>query len=192
MSARHLPYLATLYWVIPLVATITVWESLPKTATQLSLVIATGIIGMGATTRRIDYPIVGTPFFILLLASYSQQLLLINPILMSAVLIIALPLTAALLYRIGGRALSRHELIEHVFLGFLTAQVHSLLFYWPFSFFENALISYIAYYWLWQLQRILNAQTVRSVLAHFLFTALAVILVIGVLLWVNFPQLRIF
>jgi hypothetical protein len=192
MPTNRLPYLSILYWVIPLVATSIVWDSLPRLATQLSLISAAVIIGLAATLRQVSYPIIGTPFFILLIASYYQSFLLVDPLIISALVLVALPLSSVYLYRIAGRPISRADATEWVFLAFLTAQVNSLLLFWPFSFFENALVSFIAYYGLWQLIRILEAPKRRSLIAHFVFTCLAVIVVIGVIIWANFPQYRTF
>ncbi len=190
--SKRLPYLSILFWVIPLVGTALVWESLPRAATQFSLAAAAVLIGIAASLRQLNYPIIGTPFFVLLIASYYQSFLLIDPLIISALVVIALPAVNIYLYRLAEQELNRKEIVELVFLGFLTAQVNSLLLFWPFTFFENALISFIAYYALWQLIRILNRSTTKSVVAHFVFTCLAVILVIGVLLWANFPQFRTF
>jgi hypothetical protein len=192
MPHRPLPYLSILYWVIPLVSTALVWDSIPRAATQVSLAFAAVLIGIAATLRQVNYPIIGTPFFILLLASYYQSFLLIEPLIISALVIGALPITTILLYRLAGRHLQRDRVIELLFLGFLVAQVNSLLLFWPFSFFENALISFVAYYALWGLIQSLHTGTRRSIIGHFAFTCLAVILIIGVLVWANFPQFRTF
>ena len=192
MSPRRLLSLSLLYWVIPLVGTMLVWDSLPKAATQFSLLVAAVIVGLAATMRQVNYPIIGTPFFILLIASYYQSFLLVDPLLISALLVIALPLTSFWLYRLADQKIERQQVIELIFLGFLTAQINSLLLFWPFSFFENALVSFIGYYALWQLIRILDRATPRALIAHFIFTCLAVILVLGVLVWANFPQFRTF
>lgn len=192
MPTNRLPYLSILYWVIPLVATGIVWDSLPRFSTQLSLASAALIVGLAATLRQVSYPIIGTPFFILLIASYYQSFLLVDPLVISALILIALPVSSIYLYRLAGKPITRTDITEWVFLAFLTAQINSLLLFWPFSFFENALVSFIAYYTLWQLVRILEAPARRSLIAHFVFTCLAVIVVIGVIIWANFPQFRTF
>ncbi len=192
MPNNRLPYLSILYWVIPFLATSIVWDSLPRLATQLSLIAAAIIIGLAATLRQVNYPIIGTPFFILLIASYYQSFLLVDPLFISALVIVALPLSSIYLYRIAGQTIGRAEITEWFFLAFLTAQINSLLLFWPFSFFENALVSFIGYYALWQLVRILESPARRSLIAHFVFTCLAVIVVIGVIIWANFPQFRTF
>lgn len=186
------PYLSVLYWIIPLVGTGLVWDALPRSATQVSLAAAAVIVGLAATLRQVNYPIIGTPFFVLLIGSYYQSFLLVNPLLISAVIMIVLPLVNVLLYRLADQKVTRNEVIEFVVVGFLTAQVNSFLLFWPFSFFENALVSFVAYYTLWQLIHILNHAGTKSLIAHFVFTCLAVILVLGVLTWANFPQFRTF
>lgn len=192
MSTTRLPYLSILYWIIPLISTGLVWDSLPRSATQLSLAIAAIIVGLAASLRQVNYPIIGTPFFILLIASYYQSFLLVNPLAISVLIMIALPLTTILLYRLAGQKIEHTTLVELVVLGFLTAQVNSFLLFWPFSFFENALVSFVTYYALWQLIQILHRPSTKSLIAHFVFTCLAVILVLGVLTWANFPQFRTF
>lgn len=192
MSTTRLPYLSILYWIIPLISTGLVWDSLPRSATQLSLAIAAIIVGLAASLRQVNYPIIGTPFFILLIASYYQSFLLVNPLAISVLIMIALPLTTILLYRLAEQKIEHTTLVELVVLGFLTAQVNSFLLFWPFSFFENALVSFVTYYALWQLIQILHRPSTKSLIAHFVFTCLAVILVLGVLTWANFPQFRTF
>lgn len=192
MQANRLPYLSLPYWIIPFITTGIVWDALPRVSTQVSLAAAAFIIGLAATLRQVSYPIIGTPFFILLVASYYQSFLLVDPLIISALVILTLPLSNFYLYKIARLPIRRSDVTEWLFLGFLTAQINSLLLFWPFSFFENALVSFIAYYALWQLIRILQAPARRSLIAHFVFTCLAVIVVIGVIIWANFPQFRTF
>lgn len=190
------PLLLSLYfWLVPLIVLAATWDSIPQAATQLGLVAVLVIVGLSASLKQINYPLIGTPFFILLLANYwlfQQDISSPWIVPITAFTLILIPLTGLFARQLGRLPINREVTVHWLMLGFLTAQVNSLLIFWPFSFFENTLISFIAYYALWQLIQLFGTKSRRSVVAHFVFTLVAVIVVLGVLLWVNYPQLRIF
>jgi len=183
------------FWIVPFFVTAVVWDSIPQPATQLGLVLASLIIGLSAALRQMHYPLIGTPFFILLLANYWLSALDINnPLVVAVTFFVFISIPAAGLWarRLDRLAVDRDSIIHWLVLGFLIAQINSLLIFWPFSFFENSLISFIVFYAFWQLIQLFGFSSRRSLIAHFVFTLLAVIVVIGAVLWVNYPQLRTF
>lgn len=192
MKHRGLPYLSLFFWLLPLISLVAVWDSLPRAATQLTLSVVAAVIGISATNRHTSYPMIGTPFFLLLAANYYQAYLLLNPLLISIVVLIGIPLIGLLVRKLGSLEITRTDTTNWLILGFLTAQINSLLLFWPFSFFENTLLSFIVFYALWQLIGLFENPKRKSLIAHFVFTVVAVIVVLGVLLWANFPQLRTF
>ncbi len=192
MQQRGLPYLSLFFWLVPLISLVAVWDSLPRASTQLALAIAALMVGLTASNRQVSYPLIGTPFFILLAANYYQAFLLLNPLLISLVVLVGIPTSGLGVRKLERLSIEKEDVINWLILGFLTAQVNSLLLFWPFSFLENTLVSFIVFYALFQLIGLFSNPVRRSIIAHFVFTLLAVILVIGVLLWANFPQLRTF
>jgi hypothetical protein len=188
---RVLPPVGIIYfWLVPLAVLIVVSDAIPSEPTRLGLAVVAVIIGLSAQFRRFHYPAIGTPFFILLLANYYQAYLLLSPLVVSAMVLVGIPLTGLLARRLLRLPVEREHFLHWLVLGFIISQINSLLAFWPFSFFENSLISLIAYYFLWQVILLFAASSRRSLVAHFVFTTLAAIVAIGALLWLNFPQFR--
>lgn len=193
-SVRNLSY-SLYFYLVPLVSLYFVWPVIPQYSTLFALIVAAIVIGLSASLRQMSYPTVGTPFFILLLANYWLVSLEYNDplvIVITIFVLLMIPLTGLWARKINRLPVDRGIVTYWLVLGFMTAQVNSLLIFWPFSFFENTLISFIIYYTFWQLIQLYDSASRKSLIAHFVFTLLAAIVVIGAVIWVNYPQLRTF
>lgn len=81
------------------------------------------------------------------------------------------------------------QAVHYPILGLIAAQSVTLFSFWPISFFSRTILSGVLFYLLWQLL-LRDAHTqLRAQLGHFVFIALTAILVVGVIVWANFPQL---
>ncbi|QQG50246.1 MAG: hypothetical protein HZB70_01520 [Candidatus Berkelbacteria bacterium] len=192
MRAAHPPYASLFFWLVPFITLAVVWDTIPQTSTRFALSIAAAVIALSAAVRQTSYPLIGTPFFILLLANYWQAYVLLHPLIVTLVVFILITTSGLVLRRLNRMPIERDNVVHWLVLAFLTAQVNSLLLYWPFSYFENSLISFIIYYTFWQLIQLFSTSERRSLIAHFVFTLVTVIVVLGAVLWVNFPQFRFF
>lgn len=185
-------YGSILFWLVPLITLVIVDDTIPSAATRGALAVAAILVGLSASLRQLNYPVIGAPFFVILLANYYQSYLLIHPLFTSLIVMAGVPVIGLWARRVGRLPVNQEHFIHWTVLGFLTAQINSLLAFWPFSYFENTLISFVAYYALWQVIQLFGSSDRRSILSHFVFTLVAVIVVVGALLWLNFPQFRSF
>lgn len=81
------------------------------------------------------------------------------------------------------------QAVHYPILGLIAAQSVTLFSFWPISFFSRTVLSGVLFYLMWQLI-LKNPQTsVRAEAGHFVFITVTAIVVIGVILWANFPQL---
>jgi hypothetical protein len=77
-------------------------------------------------------------------------------------------------------------------LGLIVAETITLLLYLPISSSGRATLTLIIFYYFWQIFRFEAQLTRRFLISHLLFVLVAVILVVGVMIWSGFPQLEIF
>lgn len=81
--------------------------------------------------------------------------------------------------------------LEQVLLAFFVTQINSIASLWPISSFNRSLLTGIAFYVLWHIFEERESETVELG-KHFAFAIFAAILVIGSIIWANFPQLLSF
>jgi hypothetical protein len=84
------------------------------------------------------------------------------------------------------------RLIYWTILGLIVAETITLLLYLPISSSGRATVTLIIFYYFWQIFRFESQLTRRFLISHLLFVLVAVILVVGVMIWSGFPQLEIF
>ncbi len=187
---RHHRYVV-IYWLISAVAIVVMWNSLPSVTAQVGLLALFAVIVLATIYRFMELPLVATVFFSILLVNDW----LVNghgrPLIGTVILFLILPAIGLLSEIIGYEELQIRR-IYWAILGLLVAQINSLFYYWPVSFFNRSLLTGLVFYALWQLLRIDEPNAKRSYIAHFIFVGLAVMVVLGILLWANFPQLTAF
>ncbi|HSX42353.1 MAG TPA: hypothetical protein VLE93_03310 [Candidatus Saccharimonadales bacterium] len=179
------------FWVISAVATAVIWNSLPSLGAQIGLILFFGVIVLATLNKFMELPLVATVFFSILLVNDWLVGSRVSPIFGTFIIVAILP-TIGLLSEIIGYEELQIRRAHWALLGLLVAEANSLFYYWPVSFFNRTLLTGVVFYALWQLLRINEERAHLSYLAHFAFVALAVILVVGFILWANFPQLTVF
>lgn len=178
------------FWAILLLGTVLTWRFLPTTTSQIAYI---GLFVFSTIMILLRQGrIAGLSAMFLVLVSVNYWLLdeSINGIIGSATLILAATLI--------GRTIEETEqnspapIIYWILLGFGIAQINAVFIQWPISFFNRALLSGICFYLFWQLLEYRDDSSPYRLVGHFLFVAVAVIVVIGSIIWANFPQLTPF
>ncbi len=180
-----------IFWVISAVATAIIWNSLPSVTAQIGVLLFFGVIVVATLNKFMELPLVATVFFSILLVNdwlVSSQAAAIYGTVIIAFL---LPVIGLLSETIGYEELQIRR-VHWAMLGLLVAEANSLFYYWPVSFFNRTLLTGVVFYAVWQLLRINEDRAEVSYAAHFAFVSLAVILVVGFIIWANFPQLTVF
>lgn len=180
-----------IFWLVSAVATAVIWNSLPSAAAQIGVLLFFGVIVIATLNRFMELPLVASVFFSILLVNdwlVSSRAL---PIFGTVIIVLLLPAIGLLSEVIGYEELQIRR-AHWAILGLLTAEANSLFYYWPVSFFNRTLLTGVVFYALWQLLRINEEKAQVSYVTHFVFVSLAVIVVVGFIIWANFPQLIVF
>lgn len=167
---------------------------MPSAKSQVALLLLMGFVVLSTMWKQTELPILTTIFLSLVLISYWQVNYPNWPIIGVVATAIVVPLLG-----LAGEKINRtddtvedHHLVSHwLLLGLISAEALTIFSYWPVSFFNRSLLTGIFFYAFWQLFRLPEIKS-RAIITHFAFVAVAVILVIGVIIWANFPQLAEF
>jgi len=193
MRARLNQWLAKLIvWLLPIASLAYSWNYLPTSQMKLALLSLTIITVALTMMRKVSFPRLGITYFVFLFLNLVQLRLAISATVITSIVLASLIAVGLLQDYLVHQRFRLPELTNLMLLAFLSAQIHSLLIYWPFGFSEKALLDFIGYYIFWQYLEMYETADRQSVIRHFAFTALTVMVVLGFLIWTNFPQLKIF
>lgn len=179
------------FWLISAVATAVIWQSLPSVTAQIGVLLFFAVIVIATLNKFMELPLVATVFFSILLVNDWLVSSRVVPIFGTVIIVFILPIIGLLSEIIGYEELQIRR-THWAILGLLVAEANSLFYYWPVSFFNRTLLTGVVFYALWQLLRINEERAHTSYLTHFVFVGLTVILVVGLIIWANFPQLTVF
>lgn len=182
------------FWVILLTLLVFIWPLLPNFTSQ---VLALILIGTGLGLLRIQKS------DLLLLATIGLLFWAVNEWFLkgslSTLAVTSIVFTAVTVLGMVVEAINDtpffpadRRLVYWTTLGLIVAETVTLLLYMPFSSSGRATITLIIFYYFWQIFRFESQLTRRFLVSHLLFVLVAVILVIGVMIWSGFPQLEIF
>lgn len=189
LHRRTLPPVGLLAcWVLIITGTAVMWRLLPTGLSQLGvlvLVIASFISGWRGNALPTVY---ATALLGLSLINYGQAALQWPAISGSAAVFGLMLLITTVKNRFHDGRVGQ---LEQVLLAFFITQVNSVTSLWPISSFNRSLLTGIAFYVLWHIFEEREGQP-GELGKHFAFAVLAAILVIGSIIWANFPQLLSF
>ncbi len=189
LRRRALPPVGLLAcWVLILVGVAVMWRLLPTGFSQLAilvLVISSFISGWRGNVLPTVY---ASALLGLSLINYGQALLQWPAISATAAVFVLMLLITTVKNRFHEGRVGQ---TEQVLLAFFIAQVNSITSLWPISSFNRSLLTGIAFYVLWHIFEERGGENV-GLGKHFVFAVLAAILVIGSIIWANFPQLLSF
>ncbi|HUD20986.1 MAG TPA: hypothetical protein VMQ44_02895 [Candidatus Saccharimonadales bacterium] len=183
-------YYIVIFWLVDIAGLAVAWRWLPTVTAQVALVIALAIL-IGFSLADIYEPLFfGTFAFTLLLINYLEIVRQFNPLLISL-------MTAGTVLIIGQAAehyLTRREkswrqISYWLILAFLIAQAQMLVSYWPVSMFNRTSILLVIFYGLWQMFRFQPDSSRLAWVAHFVYIGVAAIVIVGTIIWANYPQL---
>jgi hypothetical protein len=85
----------------------------------------------------------------------------------------------------------RAHYLKWILLSLVASQSYGLFSYWSVSMFNRSLLILITFYSLWfYLEK--SDGSIKSVIGHFIFSLFIAILVLGGIIWANYPQLLTF
>jgi hypothetical protein len=182
------------FWVVLLTLLVFIWPLLPNALSQgLTLL----LIGAGLGLLRIQKS------DLLLLATIGLLFWAVNEWFLKGSLstfaVTCIVFTAVTIMGMAVEVINDspffspdRRLIYWTILGLIVAETITLLLYLPISSSGRATVTLIIFYYFWQIFRFESQLTRRFLISHLLFVLVAVILVVGVMIWSGFPQLEIF
>lgn len=175
-------------WVVIVVGVVVMWRLLPTTLSQaavLTLTIFTIITGY----RGNALPTVYTCAFVgLALINYVQAYFGLAPIIGSLAVFLLIILITWIKNYFHTTSVGK---LEALLLAFFVSQANSIASLWPVSFYNRALIVGLVFYLFWHIFENRDESSVK-LSSHFAFVTIVAILIVGSIIWANFPQLLSF
>ena len=185
--------LVVVFWLVCLATTVAIWRLMPTKLSQASLIILLVLVVGSTLLKQTELPIITTIFLSVLIITYWQIRYPSYELLYTVLVVALIPIIgmAGDIINRDFRQMDRDEVFSHwLILGLFTAESLAVFSRWPVSFFNRTLLTMIVFYTFWHYLRIQhNVDQRRSYIAHFIFVAVAVIVVIGIIIWANFPHL---
>lgn len=189
-SLRFLrPHLAV-FWAILVLGTVITWRFLPTTTSQIAYVLLFVFSTINILLKQGRIAGLSTMFLVLVSVNYWLLDESINGVIGNAVLILAAVLIGRVIEETDDHV--RTPITFWLLLGLGLSQVNTIFSHWPISFFNRALLSGICFYLFWRLIELRDSQGSFQLVRHFLFVAVTVMVVVGSIIWANFPQLTPF
>lgn len=189
-SLRFLrPHLAV-FWAILVLGTVITWRFLPTTTSQIAYVLLFVFSTISILLKQGRIAGLSTMFLVLVSVNYWLLDESINGVIGNAVLILAAVLIGRVIEETDDHV--RTPITFWLLLGLGLSQVNTIFSHWPISFFNRALLSGICFYLFWRLIELRDSSSSFQLVRHFLFVAVTVMVVVGSIIWANFPQLTPF
>ena len=175
-------------WVVTVAGVIVMWPLLPTTLSQIAVLFLT-VITIFFGLRGNVLPTVYTCAFVgLALINYLQIQLGLAPIIGSLAVFSLITLITWIKNYFHTTGVGR---LEALILAFFVSQVNSIASLWPVSFYNRALVVGLVFYLFWHIfaKRDENSPSLSG---PFAFVTIIAILIVGSIIWANFPQLLSF
>ncbi|MEX2012298.1 MAG: hypothetical protein WD970_00880 [Patescibacteria group bacterium] len=189
MLLRNLPPLALLAcWAVMFAGLFVMWRLLPTGLSQISvliLVIVATVVGYRGNVLPTVYT---TALIGLALINYVQASFALAPIVGSVAVFLLIVLITWIKNQFHSTSVGR---LEAVLLAFFVSQANSIASLWPVSFYNRALIVGLVFYLFWHIFEQRDDGQVKLA-GHFVFVGIIAILILGSIIWANFPQLLSF
>jgi len=174
-------------WVVMVGGIFAMWRLLPTGLSQIAVLVLVIVSIVLSNRGSVLTTVYGTALIGLALINYLQASFALDPIIGSIGVFGLVTLITWVKNRFHATNVGR---LEALLLAFLVAQANSIASLWPVSFYNRAVIVGLVFYLLWQIFDQYNEQ--QSLVGHFVFVSFIAILVLGGIIWANFPQLLTF
>lgn len=176
-----------IFWLLWILAAGLSWRFLPTTLSQvgLGLFIAYSIF----SSYRGNFQLVAliNLVYLAVLVNYlvAQQLLSYT----NSTIIFGITLfSLGLIYeQLEKKKPAQEQVLFWGFIALISAQCYGFFNYWSISLFNRSLLLLVVFYIIWHYLEISDGST-KSLIGHFIFSALIAIVILGGIIWANFPQ----
>lgn len=161
------------------------WNYLPTLLSQLIFVamLVASLIFIASGNR--DYILLATMTFVMLIINIGVVKGVLNN--SQATLLIGFASFITII-TFGSEKISSSVLVALV-LAFLTTQCYSVFGYFPVSVFNKSLLTSVSFYAFWHALELIQSNQQQKLISHFSFVFLVIIVIVGSIIWSNFPQL---
>lgn len=192
MNLKNASPLAVLFWLMAGAGAAVLWRFMPNFTAQIGLIILLALIIISTLKNQMELPVLSTIFLGFTIVHFVQAAKPEQPLLGAVATVIGVPLLGLIGEKIGSdEAYQEGHLVlgSWLLLGLIAGEAVSIFSLWPVSFINRALLTGVVFYTFWELIHIQRQEEARPYWGHFIFVGLTVIVVIGVIIWANFPHL---
>ena len=181
------------FWVSQLVLTITIWNLLPTDLTRALLLLTLFISFLSTINNSFELPKLVNISLIFCALFFWSDGGYISRFTATVLTFIALGLNEGFAKHEADQISKDIPIIfrEVAIIAYAGAQISSLIAYWPVGFFYKVTLALVMYYFFTQLFKYIESNR-KIAFSHFVFTTLAVILIMSSMLWSGSIVSRIF
>jgi len=191
---KRLPKSLIILWLIQIAIIGVLWDFLPSSLTGNLLLTLAAVNGVLLYLRQLELPVFSTISLLLVLVHFWLGNGYTSPLLASLVVFVGSALVGLISAGSTG-TIGRDEILVWSLVGLFTSQITTLTQFWPISYFQKSMLGTIVFYLVWQSWRLTgqaNGEGRRSILWHFIFVGLAVMVVVANIIWTTWPGLKTF
>jgi hypothetical protein len=191
---KRLPKSLIILFLIQIAIIGVLWDFLPSSLTGNLLLTLAAVNGVLLYLRQLELPVFSTISLLLVLVHFWLGNGYTSPLLASLVVFIGSALVGLISAGSTG-TIGRDEILVWSLVGLFTSQITTLTQFWPISYFQKSMLGTIVFYLVWQSWRVIgqaDGEGRRSILWHFIFVGLAVMVVVANIIWTTWPGLKTF
>lgn len=178
-------------WVFWLVVLVLIWRMLPSLLTQIVLPLLVVVAIWKSYQRQMILALFTSVVFLNILLNYlviqHGLALYLSTIFFGIGLFLI-----GIIYEGRQNPLTwKSSFLKWILLGLVISESYGFLSYWSISFFNRGLLALLFFYIIWFYLEQCD-DTPKSAVGHFIFSLLIAILVLGGIIWANYPQLLTF
>src|SRR3989344_3415152 len=191
---KKLPKSLIFLWASQIAIIGILWDFLPNSFTGGMLLSLIALNGVLLYLRQMELPIFSSIALLLVLVHFWLGNGYASSLLASLVIFVGSALIGLIAAGSSG-PVGQDEILVWSLVGLFTSQITTLTQFWPISYFQKSMLGTIVFYLVWQSWRLTgqaNSEGRRSILWHFIFVGLAVMVVVANIIWTTWPGLKTF
>ena len=191
VSKLRPPVLLVGFWVLWVATVVLVWRQLPSLLSELGLsglVLATI---WSSYTKRFSLAIFTTLVLLTIIIDLLATGQYISTGIATALLGVVIFATGLAFEYLKRPQDWRERLLNWALIALVASESYGFFSFWPISVFNKGVLVLVFFYIVWHyLEQ--NDGSTKSLVSHFIFSLVIAIVVLGGIIWANFPQLLLF
>ena len=185
------PVLLVIFWVSWIVTAAVIWRLLPSLLSEISLVILLIAAIWASYTRHFSLAIFTSLVLLTMMADLLATGQYISTGLSTALLGVVVFIVGIAFEYLRRPDNWRDSFLHWILIALVVSESYGFFSFWPISIFNKGILVLVFFYIVWHyLEQ--NDGSTKSLVGHFIFSLLIAIVVLGGIIWANFPQLLLF